>query len=134
MRQGGCQCGGVRYECADTPLKLIVCHCAECRKQSASAFGMTYQVPKTAFRLTRGAPRFWTRASQHGATIVCAFCPECGSRVWHASSRTPDCINVKAGSLDEPMDISGAMHIWTDRCLPGVVIPPGALQFAQQPV
>ena len=34
---GGCQCGAVRYEIAQEPLAVYVCHCRECQKQSASA-------------------------------------------------------------------------------------------------
>jgi len=39
---------------------------------------------------------------------------------------------VKAGSLDEPVDISNAVHIWTSRKLPSVVIPEDARQFAEE--
>ena len=42
-------------------------------------------------------------------------------------------ITIKAGSLDEPVDISRAMHIWTSRKLPGTVIPPGAKQYPEEP-
>jgi len=38
---GGCQCGAVRYAVAAEPLRLYVCHCRECQKQSGSAFGMS---------------------------------------------------------------------------------------------
>lgn len=48
---GGCQCGSVRYEFAGEPLALYVCHCIECRRQSASAFGMSLAVPRAGFRL-----------------------------------------------------------------------------------
>jgi hypothetical protein len=133
MQAGGCQCGNVRYECADAPVRILVCHCAECRKQSASAFGITYVVPATSFRLTAGTPGTWSRQADSGNRIDCAFCPVCGSRVWHRSSATPDFVNVKAGSLDAPIDLSEATHLWTSRKLPGVVIPEHARQFARQP-
>ena len=55
---GGCQCGAIRYELSHGPLQLYVCHCTECRKQSASAFGISFIVPQTALRLTQGEPRF----------------------------------------------------------------------------
>ncbi|HEX9585440.1 MAG TPA: GFA family protein, partial [Gammaproteobacteria bacterium] len=60
MRAGGCQCGDIRYECADEPIDLFICHCRECRKQSASAFGISFDVARADFRLTAGEPRFWT--------------------------------------------------------------------------
>jgi hypothetical protein len=50
MKQtGGCQCGAVQHESFSEPLALFVCHCAECRKQSASAFGMSLPTRGRAF-------------------------------------------------------------------------------------
>ena len=134
MRSGGCQCGAVRYESSGVPLGLYVCHCRECRRQSASAFGLSLDVPRAGFRVTSGAPSFWTRSADSGRRVVCAFCPACGSRLWHepegAASET---LTIKAGSLDEPVDLSTAIHIWTKRKLKGVVIPAEAQQFPGEP-
>jgi hypothetical protein len=57
----------------------------------------------------------------------------CGSRLWHRSSGHLNTVNIKGGSLDEPLDLGNAVHIWTSSKLPGVVIPLGALSFAQEP-
>jgi hypothetical protein len=35
--------------------------------------------------------------------------------------------------LDEPVDLSKAIHIWTARKLPGTIIPPGAEQYPEEP-
>ena len=37
-------------------MKLYVCHCRECRKQTASAFGISAIVRREDFRLTQGDP------------------------------------------------------------------------------
>ena len=133
MREGGCQCGNLRYECAERPLKIYVCHCRECRKQSASEFGVSFFVPKASFRVTRGTPRIWRRTADSGHILDCAFCPDCGTRGWHANSASPDMLSIKAGSLDELVDLSQATHIWTSRKLLGVVIPSGTQQFPEEP-
>lgn len=132
MRTGGCQCGKVRYQCAAEPLALYVCHCAECRHQSASAFGMSLTMPAGTIRVTQGAPKFWTRRADSGRRIRCAFCPDCGSRLWHEAMDS-DYLSIKAGSLDQPVDLSKAIHIWTSRKLPGTVIPPGAERYPEEP-
>ena len=130
-RTGGCQCGAVRYELAADPLAVYVCHCRECRRQSASAFGISVIVLRTALRLTAGTPRFWSRATDTGNTLRCAFCPTCGSRLWHEND-LPEA-SIKGGSLDEPPDLQAAVHIWTKRMLPGIVLPEGAVEFPGEP-
>jgi len=132
-RPGGCQCGAIRYEVTGPALKLFVCHCTECRKQSASAFGISVFVPRDRFRLTRGTPKFWSRPTDSGNTLDCAFCPDCGSRVWHQRRGDDSTLSIKAGSLDDPVDLRPAVHIWTSRMLPGVVLPDGAVRFPRGP-
>ena len=132
---GGSQSGAVRYEVDATPQTIYVCHCRECRRQSASAFGISAAVPRAVLRVVRGTPKFWSRNTDTGNTLDCAFCPDCGSRLWHERTGAgPDePISVKGGSLDEALDVSSAIHIWTARKLPGVVIPTGATQYPGEP-
>lgn len=130
---GGCQCGLIRYELSDGPLELYACHCRECRKQSASAFGISFIVPLNALRVTQGQPKLWSRATDTGHTLDCAFCPECGSRLWHQRRGTADILSIKGGSLDEPVDLSQAIHIWTSRMLPGIILPEGSASFPGEP-
>ena len=131
MPTGGCQCGELRYEFSGQPMALYVCHCRECQKQSASAFGMSLRVPLPAFRVTHGSPKTWTRPTDSGRTMDCMFCSICGSRVWH-QVRGANVVSLKAGSLDEPVDISTAIHIWVSRKIPGAFIPSAAKQFERQ--
>jgi hypothetical protein len=130
---GGCQCGAVRYEIIGKPVSLYVCHCRECQKQSSSAFGISVIVKRSDFRVTRGEVKLWSRATDSGGTLACAFCPTCGSRVWHEAIEATDTVSVKGGSMDEPPDLQSACHIWTARKLPGVVIPETARQFPGEP-
>ena len=131
---GGCQCGAVRYEITGEPVALYVCHCRQCQKQSASAFGISVIVRRSDFRVARGGKvKVWSRPTDSGGTLACAFCPACGSRVWHEGIGATDTISVKGGSLDEPPDLRSACHIWTARALPGVVIPETMRQFPGEP-
>ena len=108
---GGCQCGAVRYEIRGEPVSLYVCHCRECQKQSASAFGVSAIVKRWDFHLTQGEVKVWSRATDSGGTLACAFCPACGSRVWHEGIGPTDTISVKGGSLDAPPDLRSAVQI-----------------------
>ena len=67
------------------------------------------------------------RDNRHGAV-----CVECGSRIRHSNPRETT-VSIKGGSLDEPVDLTSAVHIWTTRKLPGVVIPNGATEFPGEP-
>lgn len=131
--QGACQCGAVRYELSGEALALYVCHCAECRKQSASAFGISLIVPRQRLHLTQGRPNFWSRTTDSGNTLECAFCATCGTRLWHQRVGNFETLSVKGGTLERALDIGNAVHIWTSRKLPGVLIPPGATQFSEEP-
>jgi len=130
---GGCQCGALRYAIAGEPLALYVCHCRECRKQSASAFGLSLEVRREDFRVTRGAWKSWSRGTDSGGQLHCAFCPACGTRVWHEPEGATETLTVKGGSLDAPLDLGTAVHIWTAQRLPGVIIPEDARQFPGEP-
>jgi len=132
---GGCQCGAVRYEIPAAPVRVYVCHCLECRKQSASAFGISVWVRRADFTLLSGALRSWSRSTDSGRMLDCAFCPECGSRLWHEyAGGTSEFLTLKGGSLDAPVDLRGVPHVWVKRKLPGVIIPDGIRQFEGNPI
>ena len=38
IRSGSCLCGKVRYSVKDAPIRIGLCHCADCRKESGSSF------------------------------------------------------------------------------------------------
>jgi hypothetical protein len=45
-----------------------------------------------------------------------------GSRLWHETEGEPETISIKGGSLDEPVDLGSAIHIWTTRKLPAEIV------------
>jgi hypothetical protein len=131
--KGGCQCGQVRYELTNVPHEIYVCHCRECQKQSASAFGISVVARSADVRLLTGRLDRWTRPTDSGRSLTCFFCPDCGSRVWHGDKEREDEVSLKGGSLDEPVDLTDAIHIWTSRKLRGVIIPEGNRQYPGEP-
>ena len=133
-RVGGCQCGKVRYQCDDKARDIYVCHCTNCQKQSSSAFGISFDVPATSFRVTAGTPQFFEWETDSGNRGRGAFCSSCGTRLWHQAAReNVERVSVKAGSFDDPVDLSNAIHIWLASKLSGVIVPSDARQFPQEP-
>ena len=86
---GGCQCGAVRYKVGGEPLALFACHCAECQRQSGSAFGLSMIVKRDDFVLERGTLKSFERATDSGRTISGHFCPDCGVRIYHLPTCRP---------------------------------------------
>jgi hypothetical protein len=130
---GGCQCGAVRYEVMGEPHETYVCHCRECQKQSSSAFGISVMVRSTNVRLVKGQLQRWSRSTDTGRTLACFFCSVCGTRVWHGDKDQANEISIKGGSFDDPVDLTNAIHIWTARKLPGVIIPAHVRQYPGEP-
>src|SRR5262245_65152510 len=101
VREGGCQCARVRYRVEGEPVAVGVCHCTECQRQSGSAFGMSLIVRKEAFRLLQGELKTFTRTADSGSPVLCAFCPECGIRIYHEPRYMQGVLNIKPGTLDD---------------------------------
>ena len=115
---GGCQCGNVRYAIASEPVLAYCCHCTDCQHQSSSAFGMSVWFAEEAFTLTSGELATWTTRGDSGQEKLCAFCPACGSRIYHAFSDQSGTLSVKGGSLDDSRDVTPIAHIWTRSAQP----------------
>ena len=126
VRRGGCQCGDVRYELSGAPLGLSACHCKACQKQSGSAFGMSLHVAEGAFRLVSGTLKTFEVLCDSGRVKTCAFCPECGTRIFHRTDRG---MSVKAGTLDDASGLVPDGHYWTASKQPWVAIPDSVPQF-----
>ena len=130
---GGCQCGAVRYAIAEAPIALYACHCTECQRQSSSAFGMSMPVPRSGFSVTRGEPTLWQRGGESGRVVRCAFCPTCGTRLFHMPERNPAIVNVKPGTLDDTRWLAPVGHLWTRSRQRWVAVPEDAVRFEGQP-
>ena len=132
IHEGGCQCGAVRYRFTGRPLTLYLCHCKECQKQSASAFGMSLWVRRDSFEILSGTPKVWSRPAASGGQMVCAFCSDCGSRLFHAGGPESETISLKAGSLDDTSWLRPAGHIWTKSAQTWMPLD-GAFAFEGEP-
>jgi hypothetical protein len=133
VRRGGCQCGNVRYRIEADPVTLIVCHCSECQRQTGSAFGMSLIVPADALVMEGGEPKTFSRLADSGKSVVCAFCKDCGTRIYHAPEAFAATVNIKPGTLDDTSGLEPRAHVWTSSKQPWVPIPDGVRRFERQP-
>ena len=122
---GGCNCGQVRFEIGGEPIRVGVCHCATCRKQSGSAFSFFGIWPRASVTLSGELACWQGRAGGE------RFCPVCGSALfcWAEGS---DEIEIKLGTLDDPPGaLAPAYELWTIRREPWLARLAHAAQHAQ---
>lgn len=108
-RSGGCNCGQVRYEVDGDPIRVGICHCETCRKETGSAFSFVGSWPKENAKLSGELGCWQSRAGGR------RFCPACGSSLfdWEDGS---DTIEIKLGTLDNPPSAPApADKLWTIR-------------------
>lgn len=132
-REGGCQCGTVRYRIHGEPLVVSACHCDQCRRQSGSAFGMTIIFQRDDVSMLGGSLKSFERSSDSANKVTCYFCGDCGTRIYHALERSPGTINIKPGTLDDSSDVTPALHIWVSKKRGWVTLPDDVPQFEEQP-
>ncbi|CAN5268438.1 GFA family protein [soil metagenome] len=132
MRAGGCQCGSVRFTVGQPTLRAYACHCRQCQKQSASAFGVSVPIRREIFEVS-GRLGIWSRATDSGGRTDCAFCPECGVRVFHARAGGGPFVTIKGGGFDDTSDIPPAAHIWTIHKQAWLSVPADVPVFETQP-
>ena len=129
---GGCQCGAVRYSLECDRIKVYACHCFECQKQSASAFGLS--VPLLARDLNIEGPiKMYSRPTDSGSQTNCWFCSECGSRLYHQSASYSDQVTLKAGTLDDTSVLEPVAHLWVKRRQSWVLLSDNVPTFEEQP-
>lgn len=99
MLAGGCHCGAIRYEAADTPNRHSVCHCTDCRRSAGAPMVAWAVYAADDVRVTKGQPKV-RASSQHGRRH---FCPECGTGLFYTNEAfLPGLIDVQTATLDEP--------------------------------
>ena len=132
---GGCQCGAVRYEIDASAIQTFyACHCTECQRQSASAFGLSIKINPEDLRLTKGELAAWQRSADSGAINRARYCRDCGVRIHHDGGGGPgDWVSLKGGTLDNPGELAPVGHIWTRSARPWVVLPKDLLIYEAEP-
>ena len=109
---GGCLCGAVRYEYRGEIGTAGYCHCADCRRISGSAFGVSLRVRAEGFRIVQGTPKGFTKTGDSGRAVTRFFCGDCGCPLYTEPPLHPDTVFLKAGSLDDPSLVRPDRQAW----------------------
>ncbi|HIM25824.1 MAG TPA: hypothetical protein EYM29_09505 [Rhodospirillales bacterium] len=66
-----------------------------------------------AFQFTQGELKTYVTKSDTGRAKLGAFCPGCGTRIYHKPEWRKSMLSVRAGTLDDTSLLKPDLHIWT---------------------
>ena len=125
-REGGCDCGGVRYRMETAPLFVHCCHCRWCQRESGASFALNAVIEADRVTPLGIAPEPVRTPSASGAGQTIARCPHCRIALWsHYAGAGPLTAFVRVGTLDDPDGLPPDIHIFTASKQPWVVLPAG---------
>lgn len=125
---GRCRCEALRYELAAAPLFTHACHCLDCQRRTGTAFSMTTIVLRDDLRITQGT----TSSQKISPRSTEYLCADCATVIYTASTRFPETVILRPGTLDDPSIALPQAHIWVRRKQSWVTLPPDVPQFKEQ--
>ena len=115
---GSCHCGFIKYEAEVDPDKVLICHCTDCQKLSASAFRTVASVDDTSFKLISGEPKVYIKIGDSGNKREQTFCPECGSGLYATSvGDGPKVYNIRLGTATQRDQLVPKRQIWSSSAM-----------------
>lgn len=119
VRSGHCLCGQVQLAARGEPLRVGICHCTDCRKESGSPFTFYGVWPAHQFEHAGETREF---RGQHG-------CARCGSPLFCVDEREAE---IKLGALSEaPTQLVPSYELWVKRREPWLRPVEGAEQHEE---
>ena len=109
---GGCLCGEIRYV-VDCPVeRLAACYCNDCQRMTSAGGSINALVPASAFRLTKGQTKVFTKQADSGNTLHRHFCGDCGSWIYNPMGGDPEHVILKAGTFDHHDGMKIELNLW----------------------
>jgi hypothetical protein len=126
-REGGCDCGRVRYRLADDPIVVHCCHCRWCQRESGASFALNAVIEASNVELLGEAPERVLTPSESGRGQPIYRCCGCKVALWSHYGQMGDKAHfIRVGTLDDPDACPPDVHIFTHSKQPWVVLPEGA--------
>ena len=122
---GGCRCGAVRYQVADSFLYAANCHCSGCRAATGSAFKAFAGIEREQLRITDGQEHIAVVGEQDANDTRCRAC---GSFLFSVV-RDGAFVHVAMGSLVDAPTIRPTEHIFVGSKAPWFEITDDLPQF-----
>ena len=114
---GGCLCGDIRYEVSGDPVRMVNCHCDDCRKATGAAFATNVFVKAEDLKVTQGKTRSFEHTADSGKERIKEFCPKCGSQLFSYTIGRP-VQSIKVGTIDDASFVKPTANLYWSRALP----------------
>lgn len=111
--EGGCLCGGVRFQASGPPKWTMWCHCHSCRKHSGAPVSAFASFDDLEVAVTKG--EITKFASSPG--VLRGFCSRCGSTLTCENHRAPGELHFHIGAFDEPEKLAPRGGFFTEERL-----------------
>jgi hypothetical protein len=109
----------VTYSVDAEPVWQGVCYCANCQRQTGTAFSVIVGVPSRALTVEGSTlASFKTPSEGYQSTTERHFCSACGSPMFSTIESMPDLAFLKAGTLDDNSRFEPTVEIWTRSAQP----------------
>jgi hypothetical protein len=118
----------VRYRLRSEPLFVHCCHCLNCQRQTGSAFAINVWIEAGSVEIVAGDPRPVDVPRDDGSTQRIFRCPACQVAVYSEYTR-PQVWFVRAGTLDDPSQVSPDVHIYTRSKRDWIALPESVPAF-----
>jgi hypothetical protein len=128
---GLCRCKATSYT-LDYPAIPVAyaCHCLECQAMSGGA--CVVQLPIAEHRLSvSGALITWENRDSGGNTTTQRFCAACKTRIFSTNTGRPGMALVRGGTLVQSDALAPALHIWTKRKQPWIILSADAPAYPE---
>ena len=108
-RTGGCNCGEVRFRVEGEPIRVGVCHCQICPKDTGSSFNF-FAVWTSNSVACVGNTKSWIHRTDHRH-----FCATCGSSLYSIVNGTNE-VEIRVGAFDDaPSGLLPNYELWLSR-------------------
>lgn len=93
--EGTCHCGNLKWDVRLDDYKHIICHCRTCQLLGGGPFSCNAVVVKEALTIREGKPSVYSYTGASGKPVLCNYCGNCTSHVFHHQMSNPDKIIVR---------------------------------------
>ena len=108
--QGGCLCGGIRFQIQGKITNIVYCHCSQCRKVQGSAFATNGVVDLNEFVISQGKELMSGFESSPGKTKY--FCRQCAAPIYSDNVELPGVVRVRLGTIESEITERPEAHIF----------------------